>query len=219
MDKFCSQTCSNRFNGRLHRRPNRLCAFCNVEFYSKTKSTIFCSHKCFTEKRKLDGGYSKPRAKWSTEQKEAHSKRIKAYFDNGGVSCNKGKKLPERSGPNHHFWGKKRPELSGAKNNNWKGGITPIKKAIRHMLEYKHWRKSVFERDNFTCQECRAKGVHLNADHYPKSFGRIVLENNIRTLTQAIGCEELWNLNNGRTLCLQCHKQTDNYLWKGLKSC
>lgn len=28
----------------------------------------------------------------------------------------------------------------------------------------------------------------------------------------ALMCEEFWNLNNGRTLCKNCHKLTDNYL-------
>jgi hypothetical protein len=32
-----------------------------------------------------------------------------------------------------------------------------------------------------------------------------VLENNIITLEDAFGCDELWNLNNGITWCKECH--------------
>jgi len=32
-----------------------------------------------------------------------------------------------------------------------------------------------------------------------------------RILEQAVNCEELWNINNGITLCKECHKKTDSY--------
>ena len=41
----------------------------------------------------------------------------------------------------------------GRLNPAWKGGITPLTILIRNSLETKLWRKSVFERDNFTCQK------------------------------------------------------------------
>jgi len=42
-------------------------------------------------------------------------------------------------------------------------------------------------------------------------FGIILKENNIKTFEEALLCEELWNINNGRTLCIKCHKKTDTY--------
>src|SRR3990167_2249027 len=79
---------------------------------------------------------------------------------------------------NAHYWlgkkrpdiskmklGKKRPEISGEKSNLWKGGITPINAMIRSSTEYKLWRKSVFERDNYTCQWCGQKRGELHVDH------------------------------------------------------
>jgi hypothetical protein len=84
-------------------------------------------------------------------------------------------------------------------NGQWKGGVTPINKQIRNSVEYRDWRIAVFERDNYTCQDCGSRGVTLQADHI-KSFAyypelRLVIEN-------------------GRTLCVPCHKKTDNYAWK-----
>jgi hypothetical protein len=84
----------------------------------------------------------------------------------------------------------------GEKNHNWKGGITPINEKIRRSVEYKLWRRAVFERDKYTCVICFTKGGDLQADHikpfahYPK----------LR-----------FELSNGRTLCKLCHRQTDTY--------
>ena len=90
----------------------------------------------------------------------------------------------------------------GSKNVNWRGGVTPINEKIRKSSEYKLWRQSVFIRDNFTCVWCKKVGGDINADHI-KPF-----------------CDypELrFAIDNGRTLCVRCHKSTDNYAGKGLK--
>ena len=58
-----------------------------------------------------------------------------------------------------------RGKLLGAENAAWKGGITSINASIRSSYEMDHWRLSVFERDNFTCQSCGLKGGKLHAHH------------------------------------------------------
>jgi 5-methylcytosine-specific restriction endonuclease McrA len=67
---------------------------------------------------------------------------------------------------------------------------------IRQSKEYYHWRKQVFKRDNYTCVFCNEKGGRLNADHI-KSF--------------AIYPDLRLDINNGRTLCVECHKKTDTF--------
>ena len=81
----------------------------------------------------------------------------------------------------------------GNKCYNWKGGITPLNKAIRNSFEYKAWRKSVFERDNWTCVWCRKRGGYIEADHI-KPF--------------AYYPELRFAIDNGRTLCRECHNIT-----------
>jgi len=110
----------------------------------------------------------------------------------------------------------------GSKNHNWKGGITPLVMQIRKCFEYRQWRSDNFTRDDYTCVWCGVRSglgikVILHADHI-KSFATILRENNITTMEQALACEELWNLNNGRTLCLCCHKKTDTYAGKKINA-
>lgn len=95
----------------------------------------------------------------------------------------------------------------GIRGSNWKGGITLLNKIIRNSFEYRQWRSDIFTRDNFTCFICGIRGVDLNADHHPKMFYEIIKEYNVKSFEDALRCEELWNINNGRTLCLDCHKK------------
>lgn len=99
----------------------------------------------------------------------------------------------------------------GDKNPRWKNGITPLREAIRHCFKYRQWRSDIFTRDEFTCRECGRKGGIIHP-HHIKSFNRILEEYKIKTLQDAFNCEELWNINNGITLCKECHTKTDSYL-------
>ena len=91
----------------------------------------------------------------------------------------------------------------GNKNINWKGGISALVARIRRSFRYRQWRSDVFTRDSFTCQEC-GRTVYLEAHHIDR-FIDIIERNKIKTLKQALECEELWNINNGITLCKDCH--------------
>jgi len=75
-------------------------------------------------------------------------------------------------------------------------GLSTENDKIRHSVAYKIWRTAVFERDDYTCQNCNEKGGYLNADHI-KPFS---LYPDLR-----------FELNNGRTLCVPCHKATDTF--------
>ena len=96
----------------------------------------------------------------------------------------------------------------GSNNWNWKGGISPLYMKIRNLFEYRQWRSDCFKRDNYTCQICGVRGGYLEVDHYLKMRSTIVKEYNINSVEDALACAELWDINNGRTLCRPCHDGT-----------
>jgi 5-methylcytosine-specific restriction endonuclease McrA len=85
-----------------------------------------------------------------------------------------------------------------------------LKDLIRHKLPYIDWRTQIFERDDYTCQVCFQRGNKLHA-HHIKPFSLILDENKIETPEEAIMCDELWNIDNGITMCDKCHKKTPTY--------
>jgi 5-methylcytosine-specific restriction endonuclease McrA len=93
----------------------------------------------------------------------------------------------------------------GVLNYNWKEGRTGLKHQLRTGFKYRQWRSDVFTRDGFTCQDCGdSKGGNLES-HHIKYLNIILDQYNITSLEQADACEELWNINNGVTLCEKCH--------------
>jgi hypothetical protein len=102
--------------------------------------------------------------------------------------------------------------LRGSNGANWQGGLTQINKTIRGSFTYRQWRTAVFERDKYTCMFCGiAGGIYLHVDHI-KPFALIIKQNQIKSYEDSLKCDELWDMNNARTLCVDCHKTTDTYL-------
>ena len=67
---------------------------------------------------------------------------------------------------------------------------------IKDDKRYKIWREAVFRRDNYTCQGCGERGVYIEPHH-------------IRSKVKYP--EEAFDVSNGKTLCLECHRKTKNY--------
>lgn len=79
--------------------------------------------------------------------------------------------------------------LKGEKCYLWKGGITPISQLERVKFS-KMIHNKVLQRDNYTCKMCGKKGGNLHVDH-------------IQPWSEYI--ELRFNINNCRTLCIDCH--------------
>ena len=113
-----------------------------------------------------------------------------------------------------------RGKRTGKDSSLWRGGITPWRRKIRNSPQYKVWRMSVFKRDNYTCQECGAKGVKLNADH-TETFSSLISSLRAKVgmdniFQEAMSYKPLWDINNGRTLCVKCHYKTDTFGYKSI---
>jgi hypothetical protein len=201
------------------RTPNTKCFKCGSPLYKSPnlfkKRINFACNKCHKEVKKI---YMKNHPK-------QYEKISKIDY---GTRFKKGRKLTKEQRQkaseankgkipwNKNKTKKQLPSLyAGKKHWNWKGGITPVNNQIRSSLKYKRWRKSIFERDNYTCQICGKVGRELQVDHYPKTFKDIITQYNIKSIDCAFQCNELWNLENNRTLCKNCHKLTPSY---GIKS-
>jgi len=90
----------------------------------------------------------------------------------------------------------KKISWTGENNPNWKGGISRGYKSKYYTAEYKQWRRDIFIRDEYTCQDCGRKDIYVTA-HHIKSFAHYP--------------ELRFAIDNGKTLCENCHKKTDNY--------
>lgn len=100
-----------------------------------------------------------------------------------------------------------RRSYKGFNNPNWKGGLSKINHAFRTIPRYYQWRSDVFRRDNWKCRTCGKGGDILEA-HHIKEVNNILKDNSIKTIYEALNCPELWNLDNGITLCKDCHNLT-----------
>ena len=90
----------------------------------------------------------------------------------------------------------------GADHPKWKGGISRGYKTGYYSSEYRRWRKAVFKRDSYTCQDCGIQGGYLTAHHIK---------------SQAYYPKLRYKLSNGMTLCEDCHSQTDNYKGRAMR--
>lgn len=189
-----------------------ICKTCNrtynVQYYRRNLSK-FCSKKCMndriiSEETRLKMSKAKienPTNYWAGKQRSDETKDKLRKANIGKIQSKETIR-------------KRTEKITGHLSPNWKGGIAKIDKKVRRIKEYLLWRDSVFKRDNFTCQKCDFKG-YVTA-HHIKAFSQILKEYNIKTQDEARRCEELWDINNGITLCETCHEKTDNY--KGRRS-
>ncbi len=106
---------------------------------------------------------------------------------------------------------KQRKKISGANNHWWRGGVSlknwGIRQAVQSIFEYQQWRSAVFHRDDFTCQDCGNKSGGNLQVHHKKPFQKIIDEYGITIIEDARRCAELWDIFNGITLCVECHKK------------
>ena len=148
----------------------------------------FCSRECLHlgEDRSNAGGWNKGLKTAEPKKCDACSVvslRVAFYSEHKMYLCQKHYWHLRNHG--RVLWGDDRPL------------ITPEITRLRRSKQYGEWRTQVFKRDDYTCQFCGVLGVQIQADHI-KEFAHFP--------------ELRFELSNGRTLCVPCHKKTPSYL-------
>jgi 5-methylcytosine-specific restriction endonuclease McrA len=104
--------------------------------------------------------------------------------------------------------------IAGESNIRWIKDRGQLKRVLREAIRKSHqhtmWRRSIFKRDDFTCVLCKKRGCNLEA-HHLIPMRDIIRSNNIKTYDEAMACEDMFDLDNGVTMCRECHDKTK---WK-----
>lgn len=139
---------------------------------------------------------------YSTHMSEVHKGQYQPKGENsaswkGGLpSC----KICGKNLVNYDAVYCKRHSHSGSRSHFWRDGACEQNKTERQKImltaQYKDWRKSVFVRDCYICQQCGATTGMLHA-HHIKSFKERP--------------DLIFNIDNGITLCIECHRKTDSW--------
>ena len=172
-----------------------ICENCNQEFKvhpsQRRMENKFCSIKCSQE---------------FFVGEECHNWKggdVIVTCDNCGKEISK--IVTEFNYHEHHFCN---PEChsqwnKGENNPSWKGGISILSARIRSLKQYRLWKKVCLEREDYTCEVCCS--LEQIEVHHVKPFSLILQDNNIKSLTEAQECIELWDEDNGQVLCKKCH--------------
>ena len=209
--KYCSRSCCAKSRKK---KINVNCSTCNKDFYvipsrMKNREKIYCSRSCLYKSyigKKLNYYSSR-----SLGKKRSQESKIKQSL------------VAKQRGIGK--WMKGRPKYKnaysfpkGEKHPFWKGGVTSLYNVIKSIPQYKKWRKDVFRRDKWICQECKYKIRNIEA-HHKISF-KLLFENFLKQYSQfspiedketlvrlSFTYEPFWDVNNGITLCKECHNK------------
>ena len=189
---YCSKECGykhKRNGGKLgkhyescRRARIAICPVCGKSFRAVNdyvgRTSVYCSKECWSKR--------------ATVEKSCRccGKKIITYKSANKKFCSNECRNAD--------YRKRRGELAA----RWEGGKTEKSRLLKSCIEYKEWRDAVFDRDNYTCQQCGKQNCKLEAHHIKE---------------QCNFPELVFDVSNGITLCHECHKKTDNYGSKAKK--
>jgi 5-methylcytosine-specific restriction endonuclease McrA len=185
------------------RTPNCKCVVCDKPMYRRPNELAKFRHVACMEHRaeaqKLSGVTD-------AQQSGLALGRVK------GTNHLKGRPQSEKAKRSHSEamaqWCKDNPEKAkaratkGEKHYNWKGGNSNLNIAIRQLTENRKWMDAVKARDG-KCVRC-GSADNLESHHIILLID-LLKKYNVKTVEDARNTPELWNIDNGETLCQKCH--------------
>lgn len=147
-----------------------------------------------TYKLKHEKQFKKGMIPWNLGKR--YSMKHAGQFKKGTPAWNKGIKGSTSVPKCESFKEYRKKVWTGENNPNWRNGSSSKEKIIKNSAIWRNWRETVFSRDNFTCKICGKRGGKLHPDHI-KPFSKYP--------------ELRFDINNGRTLCVPCHRKTPTY--------
>jgi len=191
------------------RTPNTECSICGKPLYrrpSEFKEGVeFCCKECRgilyknrppSENLKLGREKGTNHLKGIPKSDESNNKRAESNKEFWANNKEKAIQRGEKTRGNKHY--------------NWKGGISSLNRSIRTMTENRKWMDAVKERDKM-CVKCGS--TESLESHHLVELADIIDEYNIKNRNDARICTELWNINNGITLCTECHYKEHNRIY------
>lgn len=170
---------------------SEICESCGDEFYTRpSHQEKYCSVECFATSRE----------KWDTSGCEECGKKFdhkpsqdREYCSRQCVGKSRQNKITVECAECSEPVTKKRQRIERVNTvycdeDCWRSAIESDE--FRDSNDEKKFRNAVFERDNYTCQDCGEYGGTLNAHHIER-----VSENKNRAT----------DIDNGVTLCVNCH--------------
>jgi hypothetical protein len=176
-------------------RVTKECERCGTEFKCSPSHAIRrknCSRTCANNGRCQNTGrthFKKGHKPWSTGggyKSPEHSERMKKAWEDG--------KFEDRVIDYKETAKKISITQQGVKKEEWSGFRITENKRLRGSSKYAKWRTTVFERDNYACQNCFKNNCYLEA-HHIMPWAKY---ENMR-----------FNINNGITYCRECHIKID----------
>ena len=190
-NKFCSNKCSG--TAKTKPRLEGDCEYCGKHFISKRTSTDWHYTKGGYNLRFCSRGHALASQRKDKVARicKTCGKTFKVFpsvvKNGGGNTCSR---------ECYHKWN------SGERHPNWTGGYTEEEYKKRKGRGNKPFRNSILKRDDYTCVMCNTKRAPLEVDHiYP----------------WALFPELRYELNNGRTLCQECHGKTPTWGTRNIK--
>ena len=174
----------------LYRRPSELRKVRYVACYEHREEAKRLFPLTEAQEKSLDLGHEKGTNHLNGIPKSEESKRKRSiairrrFTEHPEILIERGKKT---RGENHY---------------NWRGGVSRLNSSIRRLTENRKWADAVKERDG-KCVNCGS--IEILESHHIIPLAQLVEMNGVTDRDMARNTPELWNIENGITLCQPCH--------------